>query len=488
MLKIKLNINTMTALLLIILFTAGCSKQEKWTTESSIARENFLKGKDFHNAFNHEKAKDLYLDAFQADSNFAIVSLMLADIYYDTGGKDSVKYFLNKAFENMHNASRFEQLLIARARANFQFNREKALRIEDSLLTEFPNRLDSKVIKAQQAFRQADYTKARKEYFNILEDHPQYAMAYNMVGYTYALQGYYRDALEYFRKYLEVAPNILNPWDSLAEFYLITGRYHETIKLLNKLIDTKKELLNQNKFMSATIYLKIADAYKYLGQYDEAIGHAEIAKELHSPVQQIHQINHFLFNLYYELNEIDKMRVEYERIKGQISRFEANYMKIILDIADNNYGAAEKEINNFYSKNQSKNKHYVKYIAILQGELAFARGNYAIAADNFKTAAAILSDIYPEKLENKYYTSLGRDGKIDEAIKGFLEILEKNPNNPVSLLNISKFYHQQGKDQKAGFYLDHFFSLWSGADPDSPMMKEAKQLAHELDGEQGLST
>src|SRR6056297_1380750 len=130
MLKIKLNINTMTALLLIILFTAGCSKQEKWTTESSIARENFLKGKDFHNAFNHEKAKDLYLDAFQADSNFAIVSLMLADIYYDTGGKDSVKYFLNKAFENMHNASRFEQLLIARARANFQFNREKALRIE----------------------------------------------------------------------------------------------------------------------------------------------------------------------------------------------------------------------------------------------------------------------------------------------------------------------------------------------------------------------
>ncbi|MFP4547294.1 MAG: tetratricopeptide repeat protein [Fidelibacterota bacterium] len=480
MLKIKTNLNIIVVITLLMIFFTDCSKQEKWTTDSPVARENFLKGKDLHNAFNNEKAKDFYLQAFKADSNFAVLSLMLADIYYDTGVKDSVKYFLEKAFENMHNASRFEQLLIARARANFQFNREKAMRIEDSLLTEFPNRLDSKVIKAQQFFQKGDYTKAREMYFNILKDHPEYAMAYNMIGYSYALQGYHRDALEYFRKYLEVAPNILNPWDSLAEFYLITGRYHETIQLLKNLIDTKKELLDQNRFMTAVIYLKIADAYKYLGQYDEAIDHAEIAKQIHPPVRPIHQINHFLFNLYYELNEIDKMRQEYERVKDQISRFEANYMKIILDIANNNYGAAEKEINNFYSKSQNKNKNYVKYIAILQGELAFAQERYAIAADNFKTAAAIFSDIYPEKLENKHYISLGRDGKIDEAIMGFQKILEKNPNNPVSLLNISKFYHQQEKDQKAGFYLDHFFSLWSGADPDSPMMKDAKQLKKEL--------
>jgi tetratricopeptide (TPR) repeat protein len=266
----------------------------------------------------------------------------------------------------------------------------------------------------------------------------------------------------------------------MAEFYMITGKYHEVIKILEDLRVDKKELLDKNNFMAAVIYLKIADAYKHLGQYNRAVSYAEKVKKIHNPVPAIHQINNFLFNLYYELGEVENMTYEYNRLKDRISKFESNYMKILLDIADNKFSSAEKEINDFCSKNQNRDKHYIRYMAILEGELAFAHDRYAVAAEKFRNAAAIGGEIYPEKVENKYAISLGLDGKLDRAIEVFQKILTKNPNNPVSLLNISQFYFEKGETLKARFYLDHFLKLWENADEDSPMMEKAVELKNRM--------
>ena len=54
-----------------------CSKKSEWTTDSQEALTAFLQARDYHNAFNSKKALELYKKAFEADTNFATVALML---------------------------------------------------------------------------------------------------------------------------------------------------------------------------------------------------------------------------------------------------------------------------------------------------------------------------------------------------------------------------------------------------------------------------
>ena len=468
-------------LFVFILVIASCGKKPEWTTKSSEALDFYLKGREAHISFNSAKAFDLYKKAYQSDTSFAIVSLFLADIYYDNGMKDSAKHYLIKSHNLAKNASRFEKLVIDRAYTRFMGNGEKSKRMEDSLMVEFPDYLVVKAMIANQFFASGDYTKCREKYFEIIEEHPDYAMAYNMIGYSYALQGYYRDAQMYFKKYVEVAPNILNPYDSMAEFYMITGKYQETLDFLGKFLKDKKDLLEQNEFMTAVIYLKIADAYKHLGQCKKSIEYAEKSQTFYKYFQGIHQINNFLFFLYFDMDDLENLKIEYERIKNNITKFESKYLEILLKIKERNYIGAEKEIDNFCSKIEYKDKNYIKLVSILEGELAFARGRYAVAADKFKSASGIKNDAYPAKIQNKYYISLGLDGKIGEAIDGLQSILTKNPNNPVSLINICQFYYENDEINKAKFYMQHFLKLWEKADKDSPMMIRAMELNQNLE-------
>lgn len=296
----KITLKIVLTLIIAGLMTQNFSCSQKktdWTTDSPVALENFELGRNFNNSFNKEKAIVYFNKAFQADTNFALAALSLAEVYYHSGRMDSSKYFLKKARHLTEKASRYEQLLINRVYNSFTMNSIAVKNIEDTLMVEYPDRFEVQVIRAAQAFQRGKYDLSRKIYMKILEDNPDYAMAYNMIAYSYTMEGYYRDAYDYFRKYLEVASNTLNPYDSMAEFYMMTGRYQEAIDILEKLIAEKNAELKENRFLSAVINLKIAAGYQHLGQYTKAIEYAEAAKYMHRPVPNYHQINHFRFYL-----------------------------------------------------------------------------------------------------------------------------------------------------------------------------------------------
>jgi len=103
-----------------------------------------------------------------------MASLFLAEINYSNGQIDSTKYFLKKSHELSKKASRFEQLIVNQVYYTFMMNSDKAKNLEDSLLTEFPDKFDVKVIKAQNFFKNGDNKAARDIYFNILKENPNY--------------------------------------------------------------------------------------------------------------------------------------------------------------------------------------------------------------------------------------------------------------------------------------------------------------------------
>ena len=52
---------------------------------------------------------------------------------------------------------------------------------------------------------------------------------HNHYGYTLIDHGLYTEAEREFRAYIRVSPNEANPYDSLAELFLLTGRPEEAI-------------------------------------------------------------------------------------------------------------------------------------------------------------------------------------------------------------------------------------------------------------------
>ena len=52
-------------------------------------------------------------------------------------------------------------------------------------------------------------------------------MAYNQLGYAYMDLGKYEDAKNAFDKYIELAPNLANPFDSKGDYFMATKQFEK---------------------------------------------------------------------------------------------------------------------------------------------------------------------------------------------------------------------------------------------------------------------
>jgi tetratricopeptide (TPR) repeat protein len=87
-------------------------------------------------------------------------------------------------------------------------------------------------------FGQQDYPKAIAEYRRSVEIAPDYAPAYNLLGYAHRQAGQFGDAEQAFKKYIELIPTDPNPYDSYAELLMKMGRFDESITMYRKALDT----------------------------------------------------------------------------------------------------------------------------------------------------------------------------------------------------------------------------------------------------------
>lgn len=70
-----------------------------------------------------------------------------------------------------------------------------------------------------------DLEGARASLEKAIDAQPDYAMAYNQLGYVLMDLGEYGQAEKAFDKYISLAPEIANPYDSKGDFFMSTGEY-----------------------------------------------------------------------------------------------------------------------------------------------------------------------------------------------------------------------------------------------------------------------
>jgi len=65
-------------------------------------------------------------------------------------------------------------------------------------------------------------------------------------------------------------------------------------------------------------------------------------------------------------------------------------------------------------------------------------------------------------------------GQIDDAIAEYERILRLNPNYPLVHFHLAQAYQQKGQTDRARSEYRQFLQVWKNADPDIPILKEAK--------------
>jgi tetratricopeptide (TPR) repeat protein len=300
---------TVAALLILAVGLAQRSHHKReFTTTSAEAYKLYVAGDEALNSFQYREAGDALQRALELDPSFAMAQAALAELYLterpDSAPKAYARADSLAALLPDENERLLVQLRVARG--------QDAVARRDSLLTLLDQRLPRHPIvlttHAMIATNAQEGEQAEKLWKDILEEDPNYARAYNWLGYNAAYMGRFDEALKYLKKYAYLAPNLANPHDSLGEILSLMGRYEDAER------EFRAALAIQPDFSHSIIYL--AMTYLMRGRVAKGV---DIMEKLRGEVAGTgfeYLIDELLIRFYYEHQMFDRLHaalIAYER-------------------------------------------------------------------------------------------------------------------------------------------------------------------------------
>jgi eukaryotic-like serine/threonine-protein kinase len=174
---------------------------EQATTSSLEALKAYSLGIKTFNEEGHAAALPYLQRAIQLDPNFAMGYWAVGTDYYSLGELGRASEYYTKAFQLREHASEREKLYIV---ADYY--------------TAVTGELD----------------KAARDYQEEIESYPRTALGYNYLGEVYAAQGQYEQAAEITRQALRLSPGHVAAYDDLANYTLALQRFDETRQTIHE--------------------------------------------------------------------------------------------------------------------------------------------------------------------------------------------------------------------------------------------------------------
>jgi tetratricopeptide (TPR) repeat protein len=180
-----------------------------------------------------------YAAALQEDPHFVMATLRLAE---KIRGRDP-----DRANSLLASAARYRDEITEREKLVLRIYEERWGRRDiatlgtlfDEYVRRFPDDPEGYLMRCNFLASQKRTAEALAEYERLLSVNPNYAIAYNTLGYASAARGDFAKAEDYLKRYRYLAPDQANPLDSLGEFYALTGRYDEAEDVLEKALAIK---------------------------------------------------------------------------------------------------------------------------------------------------------------------------------------------------------------------------------------------------------
>jgi tetratricopeptide (TPR) repeat protein len=231
------------------------------TTQSALALNYFIEGRDLSDQMRTEAAENWFQMAVDEDPRFALAYLYLSRV--QTNSRDAVAS-LSRAVSLAAEVSDGERLLIQADQAGRFRQRARRSEILSELVEAYPDDFRSHYEYGRHHFRLRAWDSAIVAYRRVLDLSPTFPGAHNGLGYCYRFLGNFLPAEEYFLKYMEIIPDTPNPYDSYADLLTEMNRHSEAIQFY------EAALIVQPDFEPS--HLGIANNLCVLGRHDEARG------------------------------------------------------------------------------------------------------------------------------------------------------------------------------------------------------------------------
>ncbi|UCC44669.1 MAG: tetratricopeptide repeat protein [Candidatus Zixiibacteriota bacterium] len=228
------------------------------TTHSTEAYRHYLEGLESISKLDNPEALMHFTAALQYDSTFAMAYHQLSRVV----GAEYRRAYAQKALNYADKACHKDQLFI-RSRAEWLAGKEKqAISIQEELISRWPDEKYAYYNLGLWYTSRVGYAKAARYLEQAIKIDPAYRLALNQLAYTYDLAGEFDKAMGALDRYVAVAPDEPNPYDSRGELYARHGRFAEAKEAYWKAVKIKPD------FGQAAV--KLANLYLITGEYDSA--------------------------------------------------------------------------------------------------------------------------------------------------------------------------------------------------------------------------
>jgi tetratricopeptide (TPR) repeat protein len=116
----------------------------------------------------------------------------------------------------------------------------------------------------------------------LVDNTPRNSIDWNELGNTYARSKKYEEAIEAYKKAIEMNPKYGQPYNNLGFVYYHLGKFDVAVLLFKmsiELLDTQDEKI--------TAWNKLGDSYRRLGEYEKALAAYQKSSEIAPPVSPL---------------------------------------------------------------------------------------------------------------------------------------------------------------------------------------------------------
>lgn len=420
------------------------------STSSEEARETFKIGRQKRENIQLEAAEMLFNRAIELDPEFA-----LAYLYRRKPGD------FERAMELIDNVTEGERLTILYFIANERYEYKDARDYLDLLLQKFPS--CKHVHLWAGLFHENilhNYQLALDHFYIASRLDEYYAAPHNEIGYRLMRLGNFDEAELAFKRYIALAPDCPNAYDSYANFLMKLRRYDESIQQYTKAYD-----LNPDKIVTVA---RIGQNYAFRGEYEEARSYYLKYYDMAGTTGQKAIALNLSAGSYIAEGKIRKAIDEMEKYT-KLGEESGSNIDIILGIANmgfiklevgnpkkalEDYRRAEKLLNSLDIPEPTRRRYIFSSMGWLCKAYA-ANKDFEKAEEYLKKAKQIVDETNNPLFMSEYNLFQGyidlEKGNSRSAIN---DLLLCSQDDPYNIYTLAKAYSQAGEIENVQEYID----------------------------------
>ena len=217
------------------------------TTSSAEAYRLYKQGRENELKMYWKDALANYAEALSHDGHFVMATVRLA-AYMRDRDPERAKALMDGIESFKESVSKREQLRIRIfevmwREGDWSQKETEISALLDEYVRQYPDDPDAYFERAGFYMKGNRPKEAMAEFEKVLRFNPNYALAYNSLGYYNLAVGEFAKAEDYLKRYRFLAPDQANPYDSLGEFYATVGRYDDAEESLKKALEIKPDFV-----------------------------------------------------------------------------------------------------------------------------------------------------------------------------------------------------------------------------------------------------